>query len=114
MGWWLLSSVLVSQKEFSQVYPVSAYLDSSGNFLVCVLNAGPHDFYGRWVVSVKSGRSVEVSLNVPVGRVVGVRGSLGESYTPGTSPALILTTGGGSSYLLYPVVVPDINSVSCG
>jgi hypothetical protein len=114
VGWWLLSTVLVSQKEFAGVYPVSAYLDSSGNFLVCVLNAGPHDFYGRWVVSVKSGRSVEVSLNVPVGRVVGVRGSLGESYTPGTSPALILTTGGGSSYVFYPVVVPDVSSVSCG
>ena len=114
VGWWLLSTVLVSQKEFARVYPVSAYLDSNGNFLICVLNASPHDFYGRWVVSVKSGRSVEVSLNVPVGRVVGVLGSLGESYTPGTSPALILTTGGGSSYLLYPVVVPDINSVSCG
>jgi len=63
---------------------------------------------------VKSGRSVEVSLNVPVG----VRGSLGGggagSYMSGTSPALILKTGGGSSYVLYPVVVPDVSSVSCG
>jgi hypothetical protein len=114
VGLWLFSTFLVSKQEFTQVYPVSAYVDADGDFLLCVYNAGPHEFYGRWVLSVKSGRSVEVSLNVLVGRVVGVRGSLGESYTPGTSPALILTTGGGSSYLLYPVVVPDINSVSCG
>jgi hypothetical protein len=67
VGWWLSSTFLASRQEFARVYPVSAYLDSNGDFLVCVLNAGPHDFYGRWVVSVKSGRSVEVSLNVPVG-----------------------------------------------
>ena len=114
VGWWLLSMALVSQKEFARVYPVSAYLDSDGDFLICVLNTGPHDFYGRWVVSVGSGRSVEVSLYVPVGGMAGVRGSLGESYVPGTSPALILTTGGGSNYIFYPVVVPDIDSVSCG
>ena len=114
VGWWLSSTFLASKQEFARVYPVSAYLDLNGDFLVCVLNAGPYDFYGRWVVSVKSGRSVEVFLNVPVGRVVGVRGSLGESYTSGTSPALILTTGGGSSYVFYPVVVPDVSSVSCG
>ena len=100
-------------REFAQVYPVSAYVDSRGDFLICVLNAGPHEFYGRWVVSVKSGKSVDISLNVPVGKVVGVRGSLGESFTPGTTPALILTTGGGSSYILYPIVVPDVGVVNC-
>lgn len=112
-GWWLFSTFSAGVREFTQVYPVSAYVDSDGDFLICVLNAGPHDFYGRWVVSSKSGRSVEISLNVPVGKTVGVRGSLGEAFTPGTTPALILTTGGGSSYVLYPVVVPDVSRVDC-
>ncbi len=114
VGWWLSSTFLVSKQVFSQVYPISAYVDADGDFLLCVYNAGPHEFYGRWVLSVKSGRSVEVSLVAPVGRLVGVRGSLGEPFTPGTSPALIITTGGGSSYTVYPIVVPDISSVSCG
>jgi hypothetical protein len=114
VGWWLFSTFLASKQEFTQVYPISAYVDGDGDFLLCVYNAGPHEFYGRWVLSVKSGRSVEVSLVAPVGRLVGVRGSLGESFTPGTSPALIITTGGGSSYTVYPIVVPDISSVSCG
>jgi hypothetical protein len=114
VGWWLSSTFLASKQEFTQVYPISAYVDADGDFLLCVYNAGPHEFYGRWVVSVKSGRSVEVSLVAPVGRLVGVRGSLGEPFTPGTSPALIITTGGGSSYTVYPIAVPDISSVSCG
>jgi len=114
VGWWLFSTFLVSKQEFTQVYPISAYVDADGDFLLCVYNAGPHEFYGRWVLSVKSGRSVVVSLVAPVGRLVGVRGSLGEPFTPGTSPALILTTGGGSSYTVYPIAVPDISSVSCG
>jgi len=114
VGWWLSSTFLASKQEFTRVYPISAYVDAYGDFLLCVYNAGPHEFYGRWVVSVKSGRSVEVSLVVPVGRLVGVRGSLGEPFTPGTSPALIITTGGGSSYTVYPIAVPDISSVSCG
>jgi len=114
VGWWLFSTFLVSKQEFTQVYPISAYVDADGDFLLCVYNAGPHEFYGRWVLSVKSGRSVEVSLVAPVGRLVGVRGSLGEPFTPGTSPALIITTGGGSSYMIYPIAVPDISSVSCG
>ncbi|WP_333639211.1 hypothetical protein [Pyrobaculum aerophilum] len=112
-GWWLFSTFSAGVREFTQAYPVSAYVDSDGDFLICVLNAGPHDFYGRWVVSLGSGRSVEISLNVPVGKTVGVRGSLGEAFTPGTTPALILTTGGGSSYVLYPVVVPDVSKVDC-
>jgi len=114
VGWWLSSTFLASKQEFTQVYPISAYVDADGDFLLCVYNAGPHEFYGRWVLSVKSGRSVEVSLVAPVGRLVGVRGSLGEPFTPGTSPALIITTGGGSSYTIYPIAVPDISSVSCG
>ncbi|MCU7788022.1 hypothetical protein ODS41_08870 [Pyrobaculum sp. 3827-6] len=113
VGWWLFSTFSAGVREFAQVYPVSAYVDSRGDFLICVLNAGPHEFYGRWVVSVKSGKSVDISLNVPVGKVAGVRGSLGESFTPGTTPALILTTGGGSSYILYPIVVPDVGVVNC-
>ena len=114
VGWWLSSTFLASKQEFTQVYLISAYVDADGDFLLCVYNAGPHEFYGRWVLSVKSGRSVEVSLVAPVGRLVGVRGSLGEPFTPGTSPALIITTGGGSSYTVYPIAVPDISSVSCG
>ena len=114
VGWWLFSTFLVSKHEFTRVYPISAYVDADGDVLLCVYNAGPHEFYGRWVLSVKSGRSVEVSLVAPVGRLVGVRGSLGEPFTPGTSPALIITTGGGSSYMIYPIVVLDIASVSCG
>lgn len=113
VGWWLFLTFSAGVREFAQVYLVSAYVDSRGGFLICVLNAGPHDFYGRWLLSVRSGRSVEVSLNVPVGEVMGVRGSLGESFTPGTTPALILTTGGGSSYVLYPIVVPDVGAVNC-
>jgi hypothetical protein len=62
---------------------------------------------------LESGRSVEVSLNVLVGRVVGVRGSLGESYAHGASPVLILATG-VAVVAYYPVVVPDVGSVSCG
>ena len=63
-----------------------AYVDADRDFLLCVYNAGLHEFYGRWVLSVKSGRSVEVSLVAPVGRLVG---SLGEPFTSGTSPVLI-------------------------
>ncbi|ACB39069.1 conserved hypothetical protein [Pyrobaculum neutrophilum V24Sta] len=114
LGFWLLSNFLVAKEEFSRVYPIAAYVDAGGGFLLCVYNAGPHDFYGRWLVSTKSGKSVEVSLAVPVGRTVAVRGSLGESFTPGTSPALILVTGGGRGYVVNPIVVPDISSVSCG
>ncbi|MCX8137092.1 hypothetical protein [Pyrobaculum aerophilum] len=112
-GWWFFSTFNAGVREFTQVYPVSAYVDSDGDFLLCVHNTGPHDFYGRWVVSVKSGKSVEVSLNVPLGKTVGIRGSLGEPFTPGTTPALIITTGGGSSYVIYPVVIPDISAVNC-
>ena len=71
------------------MYFVLAYVDAEGGFLLCVYNAGLHEFYGRCVLSVKSGRSVEVSLVAPVGRLVGVRGLLGEPFTSGTSPVLI-------------------------
>ncbi len=62
---------------------------------------------------MKSGRGVEVSLVAPVGRLVGV-GLAGGLFTSGTSPALILTTGSGNSYAIYPVAVPDVSPVSCG
>ncbi len=38
----------MSQLEFSRVYLVLAYVDADGGFLLCVYNAGPHEFYGRW------------------------------------------------------------------
>jgi hypothetical protein len=38
---------------------------------------------------------VELQLNVPVGEVVGVSGSIGGSYTPGTTLTLIVVTGSG-------------------
>lgn len=113
VGWWLFSTFLVSKEEFSRVYPLSAYVDAKGEFLICVLNAGPHDFYGKWVISTKSGRSVEISLYAPVGAVASVRGSLGENFTPGTTPVLVLVTGGGRGYTLNPIVVPDISAVKC-
>ena len=68
--------------------------------LVCVLNAGPHDFYGRWVVSLESGRSVEVSLNVPVGRVVGGVGVFGGALHAWRVAGVDFDDGGGSSYVL--------------
>ena len=71
------------------MYFVLAYVNADGGFLLCVYNAGLHEFYGWWVLSVKSGRSVEVSLVAPVGRLVGVRGLLGEPFTSGASPVLI-------------------------
>jgi hypothetical protein len=114
-GWLLVTNVNAQMREFSRVYPVAAYVDSNGNFLICVLNAGPNDFYGRWVVSLASGRSVEVQLHAPVGKIVGVRGSLGEGFTPGTSPALVVVSGSGAGrYYLQPAVVPDISGVACG
>ena len=70
------------------MYFVLAYVNADGGFLLCVCNAGLHEFYGRCVLSVKSGRSVEVSLVAPVGRLVGVRGLLGEPFTSGASPAV--------------------------
>lgn len=113
VGWWLFSTFFATKEEFSRVYPISAYVDARGNFLICVLNAGPHDFYGRWLVSTKSGRSVEIVLNAPVGVITTVRGSLGEEFVPGTSPTLILVTGGGRGYTLNPIVVVDISAVKC-
>ena len=71
------------------MYSVLAYVDADGGFLLCVYDAGLHEFYGRCVLSVKSGWSVVVSLVAPVGRLVGVRGLLGEPFTSGVSPALI-------------------------
>jgi hypothetical protein len=35
VGWWLSSTFLASKQEFSQVYPVSAYVDADGDFLLC-------------------------------------------------------------------------------
>lgn len=113
VAWWLFSTFSTTKEEFSRVYPISAYVDAEGNFLICVLNTGPHDFYGRLVVSTKSGRSVEIVLNAPVGVVTRVRGSLEETFVPGTSPALVLVTGGGRGYVLNPIVVPDISRVNC-
>ena len=110
---WLFSTLFTTKEEFSRVYPISAYVDARGNFLICVLNAGPHDFYGRLVVSTKSGRSVEIVLSAPVGVITSARGSLEETFVPGTSPVLILVTGGGRGYTLNPIVVPDISRVNC-
>ena len=77
-------------REFFHVYFVLAYVDAEGGFLLCVYDAGLYEFCGWCVLSVKSGRSVEVSLVAPVGRLVGVlRGSLGEPFTSGASPVLI-------------------------
>ncbi len=53
-----------------------AYVDADGGFLLCVYRAGPHEFYGRWVFSVKSRRGIEVSMVAPVGRLVGALGVL--------------------------------------
>ncbi len=112
VGLWLFLNFCVSA-GFFLVDPVVAYVDADGDSLLCVYNAGPHEFYGRWVFSVKSGRSVEVSL---ASLVVGLSasGACCGPFTSGTSPALILTTGGGSSYAIYPVAVLDTSSVSCG
>ncbi|MEZ0319188.1 MAG: hypothetical protein ABWK05_04235 [Pyrobaculum sp.] len=100
-------------REFSRVVPISAYLDSRGDFLICVYNGGPHDFYGVWVVSLSTGQSVQVQLFARVGEKAAVKGSLGDSFTPGTSPVLAVTTGGGNTYHIVPIVVPDISSVNC-
>ncbi|MCC6021153.1 MAG: hypothetical protein LM577_07305 [Thermoproteaceae archaeon] len=114
-GWLLVTGINAQLREFSRVYPVAAYVDSDGDFLICVLNAGPGDFYGRWVVSLASGRSVEIQLYAPVGKIVGIRGSLGEGFAPGTSPALVVVSGSGAGkYYLQPAVVPDISGVECG
>jgi hypothetical protein len=122
-GWLLVTSVFQSFLRFYSTVPplrpfkllASRARRGRGNFLICVLNAGPNDFYGRWVVSLASGRSVEVQLHAPVGKIVGIRGSLGEGFAPGTSPALVVVSGSGAGrYYLQPAVVPDISGVACG
>ncbi|MFN7105637.1 MAG: hypothetical protein ACK4M3_03525 [Pyrobaculum sp.] len=110
---WLYTVFASGVREFSKVTPVSVYLDSSGDFVVCVYNAGPHDFYGVLVVSASSGKSVDIQLYVKVGELAEARGSLGESYTPGSSPVLYVVTGGGNSYPVSPIVVPDVSGVRC-
>ena len=113
LGFWLYSTFSSSVREFTRVVPLSAYLDSKGDFLICVYNGGPHDFYGVWVVSLSTGQSTQVQLFVKVGERGAVRGSLGGSFTPGTSPVLAIATGGGSTYHIVPIVVPDVSSVTC-
>jgi hypothetical protein len=110
VGAWLFSVFTAEAKTAAVVYPITAYVDADGNFLICVYNAGPGDWYGRWLVSTAAGRSVEVQLNAPVGRIVGVSGSLGESYAPGTTLSLIVVTGSGGRYLINAPVVTTLGS----
>ncbi|MFN3804772.1 MAG: hypothetical protein ACK4SY_06925 [Pyrobaculum sp.] len=56
---------------------------------------------------------MSVQLYAAVGELAEARGSLQESYTPGSSPILYVVTGGGSSYPVSPIVVPDVSSVRC-
>ncbi len=109
-GVWLFSVFTAEAKTAAVVYPIAAYVDVDGSFLLCVYNAEPGDWYGRWLVSTATGRSVEVYLNAPVGRVVGVSGSLGESYTPGTTLLLIIVTGSGGRYVLNAPVVTALGN----
>jgi hypothetical protein len=109
-GVWMYSAFAAEAKAAALVYPISAYVDEGGNFLICVYNAGPGDWYGRWLVSAASSRSVEIQLNAPVGKIVGVAGSLGESYAPGTTLMLIVVTGSGGRYVLNVPVVTALGS----
>ncbi len=56
---------------------------------------------------------MSVQLYAAVGELAEARGSLHERYVPGSSPVLYVATGGGSSYPVMPVVVPDVSSVKC-
>lgn len=105
VGAWVYTVFAAEAKTTAVVYPISAYVDEDGNFLICVYNAGPGDWYGRWLVSTASGRSVEIQLNAPVGKIVGAAGSLGGSYAPGTALTLIVVTGSGGRYVLNAPVV---------
>lgn len=113
VAWWVYTTYVGVSSSFSLVYPTAAYVDERGNFLICVYNAGPGQFSGRWVISLKSGKVVEISLVVGPGEHKGVRGSLNEPFSPGMTVPLVITTGGGGSYTLYPIIVSDINSVKC-
>jgi len=110
VGVWMFSTFTAETKTTTVVYPVAAYVDVNGNFLICVYNAGPGDWYGRWLVSTAAGRSAEVQLNAPVGKVVGASGSLGEIHAPGTTLTLIVVTGSGGRYILNAPVVTALGS----
>jgi len=110
VGAWTFTTFTAEAKTVTVVYPISAYVDKNGDFLICVYNSGPGDWYGRWLVSTVSGRSVEIQLNAPTGEVVGVTGNLGESYAPGTTLTLIVVTGSGGRYILNAPVVTTLGS----
>jgi hypothetical protein len=48
----------------SAVFPGVSRLDAGGDFLLCVYNAEPYEFFGRWVFSVESGRRWGESLHI--------------------------------------------------
>lgn len=54
--------------------------------------------------------SIKVALHVPMGAIA----RLWKDFIPGTSPMLILATGGGMEYTLNPIVVPDSSAVLLG
>jgi hypothetical protein len=110
VGVWLFTIFTAEAKTAAVVYPIAAYVDVDGNFLICVYNAGPGDWHGRWLVSTATGKSVEIRLGAPVGEVVGASGSLGESYAPGTTLTLIVVSGSGGRYLLNAPVVTALGS----
>jgi hypothetical protein len=110
IGGWMFSMFTAETKTVAVVYPVSAYVEKNGNFLICVYNAGPGDWYGQWLVSTATDKSVKIQLNAPVGKIVGVTGSLGESYAPGTTLTLIVVTGSGGRYILNAPVVTTLGS----
>jgi hypothetical protein len=110
IGAWLFSVFTAEAKTATVVYPIAAYVDKNGNFLICIYNAGPGDWYGRWLVSTATGKSVELQLNAPVGEIVGASGSIGGSYAPGTTLTLIVVTGSGGRYVLNAPVVSVLGS----
>jgi hypothetical protein len=110
VGVWTFTAFTAEAKTVAVVYPISAYVDKNWNFLLCVYNAGPGDWHGQWLVSTATGRSVEIQLSAPVGKVVGVTGSLAETYAPGTVLTLIVVTGSGGRYVLNAPVVVALGS----
>jgi hypothetical protein len=110
IGGWMFSTFTAEAKTVAVVYPVSAYVEKNGNFLICVYNGGPGDWYGQWLVSTATGKSVEIHLHAPVGKIVSITGNLGESYAPGTTLTLVIVTGSGGKYVLNAPVVTTLGN----
>jgi hypothetical protein len=103
VGWYLYTNI-AQPPPLAFPYYAEAY--ANGTVVLCVRNAGPTDYYGEYLVYIRTGEAKRAAVYLKPGEGRCVKTQFEEAWAPGQVLELAVVGGDGRAYRLYPAVRP--------